>query len=221
MANLNMEVYRRLHAALGPQQWWPADSPFEVMVGAVLVQNTAWKNVERAIANLRDAGALDAWRLASLPWEELEELIRPAGYFRIKARRLRNLVDLVVERYDGSIEAMRQVDASTMRDQLLAVHGVGPETADSILLYALDKPVMVVDAYTHRIWARHGWVDYDVDYHLLQEETSRGMPDDAGVLNEFHALVVNIGSRWCKRTPKCDTCPLQEMLPAEGVVHPI
>jgi endonuclease III related protein len=116
---------------------------------------------------------------------------------------------------------MRQVDASQLREELLGVNGVGPETADSILLYALDKPVMVVDAYTHRIWARHGWVDYDIDYHGLQEELSRGLPDEAPLFNELHALIVHVGHHWCKRVPKCEECPLREMLPEGGMVEPM
>jgi endonuclease-3 related protein len=219
MSSPSQQAYRVLLERLGPQQWWPGETPFEVMVGAVLVQNTAWKNVERAIANLRDGGALSPQAIHSLPQPELEELIRPAGYFRVKARRLRNVVDYVVERYDGSLEAMRAVDAERLREELLAVHGVGPETADSILLYALDKPVMVVDAYTHRIWARHGWIDYDTDYHQLQEVVAGGLADDAAVFNELHALIVNVGHHWCKRVPKCDQCPLRELLPPGGVVE--
>ena len=221
MKSVAREVHDTLLDALGPQKWWPGESPFEVMVGAVLVQNTAWKNVERAIANLRDAAAMEPHTLHALPLGELEELIRPAGYFRLKAKRLRNLVGYIVERYDGSLDAMRRVDASQLREELLGVNGVGPETADSILLYALDKPVMVVDAYTHRIWARHGWVDYDVDYHGLQEELARGLPDEAPLFNELHALIVQVGHHWCKRVPKCEACPLREMLPARGVVEPM
>jgi endonuclease III related protein len=210
-------VYRVLFAKLGPQQWWPADSPLEVMVGAMLVQNTAWKNVERAISNLRDAGLLDAHRLAALDEAELAELIRPAGYYRIKAKRLRHLLDFLIDRYDGSIESMAAVPTDVLRAELLDVHGVGPETADSILNYALAKPALVVDAYTHRIWTRHGWIDADSDYHMLQEEVARGLPDDPQIYNEMHALLVHVGHHWCKRTPKCETCPLKELLPASGV----
>lgn len=216
MNNVSVEVYRTLFDALGPQQWWPADSPFEVMVGAVLVQNTAWKNVERAIQNLRDAGALDPHRLAAVNERDLAELIRPAGYYRIKAKRLRHLLDFLIARFDGSIDAMAPVPTDQLRRELLAVHGVGPETADSILNYALDKPALVVDAYTHRIWTRHGWIDPDSDYHALQEEVARGLPDDPQVYNEMHALLVNVGHHWCKRTPKCEGCPLQELLPPSG-----
>lgn len=219
MPNVSQEVHATLLDKLGPQQWWPADSPFEVMVGAMLVQNTAWRNVERAIDNLRDAALLDPHRLAAVGDAQLEELIRPAGYYRIKAKRLRNLVRFFVDRYDGAIEAMREAPADLLREELLAVNGVGPETADSILNYALDKPTLVVDAYTHRIWTRHGWIDADVDYHALQEEVARGLPAEAATYNELHALIVNVGHHWCKRTPKCDECPLRELLPAGGVVE--
>lgn len=210
-------VYDRLLSELGPQHWWPGESAAEVIVGAVLVQNTSWKNVERAIANLRDAEAIDFVRLDALSHAEVEELIRPAGYFRVKAVRLKNLAATIVERYDGSLEAMREAPADRLREELLAVKGVGPETADSILLYALDKPTMVVDAYTKRIWTRHGWIDGEADYHQLQEQIAGELPDDAPLLNEMHALLVRVGNQWCKPTPKCDQCPLREMLPEGGI----
>ncbi len=156
-----MEVYERMLAAFGPQHWWPGDSPFEIMVGAVLVQNTAWRNVERAIDNLREAGVMEPHALYALPPTELAELIRPAGYFQVKARRLRNLLKFVVEEYDGSLEAMFSTNLASLREQLLAIHGIGPETADAILLYAGGLPTFVVDTYTHRVLARHGWIGYD------------------------------------------------------------
>jgi endonuclease III related protein len=221
MPAIARRVYDRLLTELGPQQWWPGDSPFEVAVGAVLVQNTSWRNVERAMANLREAGVLEPRSLYAVSQAELELLIQPAGYFRVKAKRLRNLLRLIVERYEGSLEAMRVAETSQLREELLSVNGVGPETADSILLYALEKPVMVVDAYTHRIWARHGWIDYDADYHLLQETVAGGLPDEAPLFNELHALIVNVGHHWCKRAPKCEQCPLRELLPAGGVVDPV
>ena len=211
------EVYRRLHAALGPQHWWPAESPFEVMVGAVLVQNTAWKNVERAIAHLRDADALDPHRLAALSPAELEELIRPAGYFRVKAKRLRNLLAWFIEQYHGSIDALQSADAGTLREELLSLNGIGPETADSILLYALHKPVLVVDAYAKRIWLRHEWIDEQADYHQLQETIADQLPADAAIFNELHAQLVHVGHHWCKPTPKCEECPLRDMLPRQGL----
>lgn len=220
MTTTARQVYELLSHRLGPQHWWPGQSPFEVIVGAVLVQNTAWRNVERAIENLRGADALDPHRLVALSASELEELIRPAGYFRIKTKRLLNLVRFIVDRYGGSVEAMRAADFQSLREELLAVNGVGPETADSILLYALDQPVMVVDAYTHRIWARHGWIDYDAGYHGLQEHLASELPLETAVFNELHAQLVHVGHHFCKRVPKCEECPLKELLPTSGVVEP-
>ena len=156
MSTILNEVYRRLFDVLGPQHWWPAQSPFEVIVGAVLVQNTNWRNVEKAIGNLREAGLLEPHALGQVPCGELEEMIRPTGYFRIKARRLRNLLEFLIQRYDGSLESMFGTGVSELRGELLAIDGIGPETADSILLYAGGLPVFVVDTYTHRVLARHG-----------------------------------------------------------------
>jgi endonuclease-3 related protein len=214
-------VYRRLLDAFGPQHWWPGDSPFEVMVGAVLTQNTSWKNVERAICNLRKADLLDPRALHDVPLEELEELIRPAGYFRVKARRLRSLLDFLVERYDGSLEAMFETSLPELREQLLEVHGIGPETADSILLYAGNLPSFVVDAYTHRVFSRHGWIDFDADYHQIQDYIQDELPQDVPLYNEYHALLVRLGKDYCKKTnPRCAECPLREMLPPGGPLEP-
>jgi endonuclease-3 related protein len=215
------EVYDRLLTAFGPQDWWPGDSPFEIMVGAVLVQNTAWKNVEKAIDNLREEGLLDPHSLFKLPVEELEELIRPAGYFRLKSKRLRNLLAMILERYDGSIEAMFAESLSTLREQLLAVNGVGPETADSILLYAGQMSSFVVDTYTHRVLARHGWIEYEADYHQIQDHFTMNLPAEVPLYNEFHALLVRVGHLHCRKTPKCEECPLLELLPDGGIQEPI
>ncbi len=212
------QVYERLAEELGGQGWWPGESPFEVMVGAVLVQNTAWRNVERAIGNLREEGLLAPARLYDIPAEELEELIRPAGYFRLKTKRLRNLLEFVIEEYSGSLEAMAEVDTETLRGQLLAINGIGPETADSILLYALEKPVFVVDTYTQRIFSRHGWVSYETDYHQLQEHLVSELPKDVTLYNEMHALLVHVGHHYCRKTPNCEECPLVDMLPEGGIV---
>jgi endonuclease-3 related protein len=190
------------------------------MVGAVLVQNTAWKNVERAIANLKAVKLLTPRKIYALPVADLAELIRPAGYFRIKALRLHNLVAFFVERYRGSIAAMQKVDAPRLRQELLAVHGIGPETADSILLYALGKPIMVVDTYTTRVFARHGWVPHGTTYHQLQDQITRQLPIDATTYNEFHALLVNVGHHYCSPVPRCEKCPLRDFLPASGIIPP-
>ncbi len=167
MFSMLTEVYERLLAAFGPQHWWPGGSPFEIVVGAVLVQNTAWRNVERAIENLREAGLMEPRALYAMPEQDLAELIRPAGYFQVKARRLRNLLKLIVERHDGSLEAMFRTDLAALREELLGVSGIGPETADAILLYAGSLPTFVVDTYTHRILARHGWIGYEFCWHWL------------------------------------------------------
>jgi endonuclease-3 related protein len=215
------DVYHRLLERFGRQGWWPAETPLEVMVGAVLVQNTAWRNVEKAITNLRDAGMLDAPRLAKIHAEELAELIRPAGYYRVKAGRLQNLMLLVAERYDGSVERMFATDPSALRGELLAVRGIGPETADSILLYAGNLPFFVVDTYTHRVLARHSWIDFEADYDALQFHCTAELPHDVAVYNEMHALLVELGKSHCKKKqPQCDGCPLEDMLPDGGVQQP-
>ena len=213
------KIFRTLLAKLGPQQWWPGDSAWEVMIGAVLVQNTNWKNVERAIDNLCEADLFDPHRLLAVPPEELAELIRPAGYYRLKTKRLRSLLEFVVDQYEGSLVALRAVDMHTLREQLLGVPGIGPETADSILLYALEQPALVIDTYTHRIFARHGWIDYAMDYHQLQEHLESELPVDVALYNELHALLVNVGHNFCRRRPKCDACPLRDMLPTSGMVE--
>ena len=215
------EVYRRLFDAFGPQHWWPGETPFEVMVGAVLTQNTNWQNVERAIKNLREADVLEPLALYDVPVEELEDLIRPAGYFRVKAKRLRALLELLVERYGGSIEAMFAVGLLELRRQLLEVNGVGPETADSILLYAGELPTFVVDAYTYREFARHGWIGFDAEYDQIQDYVQSELPQEAPMYNEFHALLVRLGKDFCKKTnPKCAECPLRELLPKGVPLEP-
>ncbi len=217
MSVVLQEVYQRLLDAFGPQKWWPGDTQFEIMVGAILVQNTNWQNVERAIGNLRAADLLDPKALYEVHEEELEELIRPAGYFRVKARRLRSLLEFLVKRYSGSIEAMFRTPLEELRRQLLGIHGVGPETADSILLYAGSLPTFVVNAYTYRIFSRHGWIDLESDYHQIQEFFHDHLPADGPMFNEFHALLVNLGKHYCKKSKAmCETCPLKSMLPQGG-----
>jgi len=211
------DVYRRLFDALGPQHWWPGETPFEIIVGAVLTQNTNWQNVEKAICNLREADLLAPAALHAVPIGELEELLRPAGYFRVKARRLHNLLAFLMEQYNGDLDAMFATNVNTLREKLLALNGIGPETADSILLYAGGLPVFVVDAYTHRILSRHGWIDMEADYHQIQDFLQGQLPDDPALFNEYHALLVYVGKHYCrKRLPKCDQCPLHDLLPEGG-----
>jgi endonuclease-3 related protein len=209
-----LQVYDRLLAYLGPQNWWPGDSPLEVLIGAVLVQNTSWANAEKAIDNLREADLLDVHALAETTQDELEVLLRPAGYFRQKSARLRNVLAYVVDRRHGSLESMAAATTATLREELLAIKGIGPETADAILLYALEKPSFVVDTYTHRILARHNWIDAEADYHQIKDHFESELPDDPALFNEYHALLVQVGKQYCKKSdPKCDECPLQEWLP--------
>jgi endonuclease III related protein len=221
MSDVIHQVYERLFKAFGHQHWWPGQSPFEVMVGAVLTQNTNWQNVEKAIGNLRQNDLLDPHALYNVPAEELEELLRPAGYFRIKARRLRSLLEFLISRYEGSLGAMFQTDLQTLREELLSVNGIGPETADSILLYAGNLPIFVVDAYTYRIFSRHGWIGFDADYHQTQDYIQSSLPDDPQLYNEYHALLVHAGKHYCRKTnPKCRECPLNDMLPVGGLLEP-
>lgn len=221
MATKLMEAYERMLAKFGPQHWWPGDSPFEIMVGAVLVQNTSWRNVEHAINNLREAGVMELHALYQVPPAELAELIRPAGYYQLKTKRLRNLLRFLVEQHDGSLESMFSTSLDSLREQLLAINGIGPETADAILLYAGGLPTFVVDTYSHRILARHGWLDYDASYTDIKEYFESALPEDAALYNEYHALLVRVGKDYCKRTsPNCEACPLAEMLPPSGIVMP-
>jgi endonuclease-3 related protein len=219
MSSFLQQAYQRLFDAFGPQHWWPGETPLEVMIGAVLTQNTAWTNVERAIDNLRDASLLDAHRLHALPAEELAELIRPAGYFRLKARRLWNLLDLIVTGYDGSLEALFSLSQQDLTERLLSVNGVGPETADSIVLYAAQMPAFVVDAYTARVLKRHGWIEPEAGYHDIQALFVENLEEDVQMFNEYHALLVNVGKTFCRKSPRCESCPLCDMLPADGPVE--
>ncbi len=202
------EVFRALERAFGPQHWWPARTPFEVMVGAVLTQNTAWANVERAIRALRAAGRLSVRRLHELPLDQLAALIRPAGYPNVKARRLRALTSLIVDRYGGRLDRLFREPTRRLRRILLATYGIGPETADSILLYAAGRPVFVVDAYTRRILERHGWADPDMSYDAMAQLFVRRLPRDTRMWNEYHALLVALAKRHCRARPKCEGCPL-------------
>jgi endonuclease-3 related protein len=215
------KAYEQLYESFGPQHWWPGESPFEVLIGAVLVQNTSWRNVERAIANLREANPMEPRALYAIEERELAELIRPAGYFQVKARRLRNLLKLINEQYNGSLEAMLRVDLVTLREELLGVNGIGPETADAILLYAADKPTFVVDTYTHRILARHGWIGYEAGYDEIKDYFESSLSQDVKLYNEYHALLVRVGKDYCRKSnPKCEACPLRDMLPVSGIVEP-
>jgi endonuclease III related protein len=207
--------YQTLFTALGPQRWWPARTPFEVIVGAILTQNTAWTNVERAIANLRRANLLTPAALERVERRRLERLIRSSGYFRQKARKLKEFVRFLRREFGGSLARMFRTPTAELRERVLSVHGIGRETADSILLYAGGHSVFVVDAYTQRILARHGLAGEKAGYEQVRALFEASLPRDPATYNEFHGLIVNVGKNWCRtREPRCQECPLQPFLPS-------
>lgn len=217
-----LKVHDALFAAYGPQHWWPARAPFEVMVGAILTQNTAWINVEKAIANLHAAQAMNAELILHAPQRRVAAWIRPAGYFNVKAKRLRNFCAWYVER--GGAKKLRRLDTAALRHELLGINGVGPETADDILLYAFHRPVFVIDAYTRRLFSRLRMVEGDEPYDVmrahieahLQSETG-GKREPVALFNEYHALIVRHGKDFCRPRPRCEACCLARGCPAAAV----
>lgn len=208
-ARLNL-IYAKLYSHFGAQHWWPAKTRFEVMVGAILTQNTNWQNVEKAIDNLKKGKLLNPKRLYRLSQRRLSLLIRPAGYYNIKAKRLKHFLDFLFQAYNGSLKKMSSQDLHKLRGQLLLVHGIGPETADSILLYALNKPIFVVDAYTKRMLVRHNLVKEDADYTQMQSLFMKNLKKDVRLFNEYHALLVKLGKDYCrKKGGRCEVCPLK------------
>lgn len=206
-----LTLYRRLYDSYGPQHWWPAKTPFEVMVGAVLTQNTAWINVERAVANLRRMRCLSARSMLTLEPADLAELIRPSGYFNIKERRLRSLCQWFVDR--GGLSRLRRLETQNLRGELLAVHGVGPETADDILLYAFERPVFVIDAYTRRLFARLGLARGDEHYEALRLGIEKVLEPDTALFNEYHALIVRHAKEGCTEDAHaCRHCRVERPL---------
>jgi endonuclease-3 related protein len=204
-------VFHRLLGAYGARHWWPGDDPFEIMVGAVLTQNTAWSNVERAIANLKAAQALDPAVIAEAPAARLAEWIRPSGYFNVKARRLQAFCRWY--RDQGGLRRLRTLDTGALRRAVLSVHGVGPETADDIVLYAFERPVFVIDAYTRRVFSRLGWITGKEAYEALRRGFEGGLGPDTVLYNEYHALIVHHGKEVCRTRPRCGQCPLRGMCP--------
>jgi len=202
-------AFQKLLAHFGPQHWWPGDSPFEVAVGAILTQNTNWSNVERAIANIKSANALSCRKLLALPHRRLASLIRPAGYFNVKARRLRSFLAFLDTHYAASMTRLANDPRPDKRDALLSINGVGPETADSILLYALGETTFVIDAYTRRILSRHNIVDNNASYDHIKSVFETALPPDEPLYNEYHALLVACGKHYCKPKRKCEGCPLR------------
>jgi endonuclease-3 related protein len=204
--------YRRLLKAYGPQHWWPADSRFEIMIGAILTQNTAWRNVERAVANLKQEGLMTPGALDRVTWSRLAKMIRPSGYFRVKAGRVKAFVRFLIQQYEGDLKLMMSEPIGILRSKLLSVKGIGPETADSILLYAGDVPVFVIDAYTRRVLSRHRLMSSKVSYDQLQRFFMDHLQPRADLYNEYHALLVKVGKEHCKPTPACQGCPLKVYL---------
>ena len=209
------KVYQLLFDRFGPQHWWPGQTQFEIISGAILTQNTNWPNVEKAIANLKSARLLEAEKLYHLSLLQLAELIRPAGYYNIKAKRLKNFLDWFFENYNGKLSELENVDTERLRAELLGVKGIGPETADSILLYAFDRCIFVVDAYTARIACRHALIQPDADYEQLRELFQSNLPQDTQLFNEYHALLVRVGKEFCRPKARCAGCPL------EGLPHEV
>ena len=209
MQRLFMNIYRRVYKAYGPQRWWPGGTSFEVMVGAILTQNTSWRNVEKAIQKLKGKGILNPRGIHRLKKKELAPLIRSSGYYRIKADRLKAFVSFLYEEYDGDLKRMKRERLDELREKLLAIRGIGPETADSILLYGLKKSIFVVDAYTKRVLSRHGMISEKASYEEVQKMFMDYLPPDEKLFNEYHALFVHLGKMVCRKMPECDICPLK------------
>ncbi len=209
MKNLLLKIYGILYRTYGPRDWWPGETSFEVMVGAILTQNTSWKNVEKAIERLKEKEVLSPKGIRQLRTSTLSSLIRSSGYFRIKAERLKAFIDFLFDEYSGSIKRMKRERVGVLRRKLLDVKGIGPETADSILLYGLKKPIFVVDAYTKRILSRHGILSEKASYEEVQNLFMDHLPREERLFNEYHALLVHLGKTLCKKIPRCDRCPLE------------
>ena len=204
-----LKIYDKLLNHFGNQNWWPADTKFEVIVGAILTQQTSWKNVEKSIKNLKENNVLEPKKLFNLPVKTLEVLIRPSGFFKVKSKRLRNFLEFFVGNYDGNLDKMFEFPLNDLRENLLSVNGVGPETCDSIILYAGNKPVFVVDAYTKRLCERYP-IMKSKKYEEVREFFEKNLPKDVNLFKEFHALIVELGKNYCKTKPICEKCPLNE-----------
>ena len=201
-------VYEKLFKSYGAQHWWPGESGLECAVGAVLTQNTSWVNVEKAISNLKSAMDITFKNLEAVSADELSVLIRPAGFYIQKAGCIKRLVEFIINEYGGKIDNMKSADTYALRQQLLSIKGIGPETADCILLYVLKKPVFVIDRYTYRILFRHGFVDRETTYNEMQKIFMDNLENDEVMFGEFHALIVQAGKRHCKKKADCEACPL-------------
>ena len=212
-----LRIYDLLYKRFGQRHWWPGDKRFEIIIGAILTQNTAWGNVEKAIGNLKKKRVLNIKALSRMHEKGLARLIRPSGYYNIKARRIKEFLSFLNTSYKGSLARMFQNGLFQLREGLLSIKGIGPETADSILLYAGNKPIFVIDAYTRRIFSRHGFIDKDAEYSELQSLFMENLPRDITLFNEFHALIVELGKSICKsKQPLCSKCPIRRIKNARG-----
>ena len=217
-----LKIYKSLYDFFGPLNWWPGDTPFEIMVGAILTQNTSWSNVEKAINNLKKENLLEPRKLYRINQEELSQLIKPSGYYNIKARRLKNFINVFVNNFEGSAEKMFSGDGRELRKKLLNVNGIGPETADSILLYAGKKSFFVVDAYTKRIFSRHKLISKDSTYYQIQEFFIKNLDRDVKLFNEFHAQIVMLGKTICtSKNPDCAKCPIAFLTSMERLAYSV
>jgi len=201
--------YESMYGYFGPRGWWPGESQFEICVGAILTQSVSWKNVAKAIDNLKSIGLLDIFEMYHRPVEDIEVCIVPTLYYKMKARKLKCFVNHLVEKYNGDFSRMFNKSIAELRKELLGIYGIGPETADSIILYAAEKPIFVVDAYTRRIFSRLGFWNEIVTYEQMQEFFMKHLPPETQFYNEYHAQIVGVGNRFCSnKKPRCAECPI-------------
>jgi endonuclease-3 related protein len=205
------QIYELLFERFGPQHWWPGETRDEIIVGAILTQNTNWQNVEKAILNLKKASQMTLEKLYAIEQEQLAQLIRPAGYYNIKAKRLKAFLKWLFEQHNGSLKEIESIKTDALRNELLEINGVGRETADSILLYAFQRPVFVVDAYTYRVATRHQLIERECDYEQLRSFFEDNLESDEKMFNEYHALLVRVGKEFCRPQARCSACPLEKL----------
>jgi endonuclease-3 related protein len=213
MTNIIYDIYKTLYKTYGPQHWWPAKTKLEIIIGAILTQNTSWHNVEKAITNLKKYKLISVDKLHKIKIEVLQKVIRPAGFYKQKSQTLKNLISFLMKEYNGKITTFLKEKQNILREKLLAIKGIGKETADSIILYAANKPLFVVDKYTRRIFSRHSIIkNENIEYDKLQNLITKNLPKKVKIYNEFHALLVKVGKSLCKRVPHCEQCPLKKYL---------
>jgi endonuclease-3 related protein len=204
-------IYEKLYLNFGPQDWWPGDSKLEIIIGAILTQVVSWSNVEMAIDNLKDKNLIDIDKLHEIDKNRLAKLIKPSGYYNMKAKKLKSFIDVVVNEYNSNLDDFGKGKREQKRKELLEIYGIGPETADSILLYAFQKPVFVIDTYTKRIFSRINYIEKDISYEKIQALIEKNLESNQELFNEYHALLVNLAKNYClKRSPLCEECPLNK-----------